>query len=399
MSLSETLDRLQKGRAAFAAAYPRDNQAKAAAGDRLRDLDARFANPGNLRARVFVPADVDRPMGLLVVLHGCTQNAAGYDRGAGWSTLAERHGFALLYPEQSRDNNPNLCFNWYQQGDAARGSGEAASIANMVDAMRAAYPIDPDQVFVTGLSAGGAMAAVMLATYPDLFAGGAIIAGLPYGCANNVSEAFECMAGRGFGAPQRLADKVRRASSHQGPWPRLSVWQGSADRIVAPANAEALLGQWIGLHGLPATPSRVDSVGGHPRRVWLGRDGEELVEHYSVEGMAHGTPLMPGTGEGESGQAGAHMLDVGLSSTDRIAAFFGLAPAAAAAQAKAAAAAASPRPEVARPEVKRPEVKRTDLAPRPRPVRKARLLRSGPAAVSGIQKTIEDALRSAGLMK
>jgi poly(hydroxyalkanoate) depolymerase family esterase len=295
----------------------------------------------------------------------------------------------LLYPEQTRDNNPNLCFNWYQRGDAARGAGEAASVANMVAAMRAAHPIDPDRIFVTGLSAGGAMAAVMLATYPELFAGGAIIAGLPYGCAGNLSEAFECMAGRGFGDPDRLADKVRSASPHRGAWPRLSVWQGSADRIVAPANAEALLSQWTALHGLSQQPDRVDRVDGHPRRVWLGRDGQELVEHYSVEGMAHGTPLMPGTEAGQSGQAGAHMLDVGLSSTDRIAAFFGLAEAVAAGTAKPAAA----------PAAHQGEAKRRDVAPRPRPIRKARLLRSAPAAVGGIQKTIEDALRSAGLMK
>ena len=105
---------------------------------------------------------------------------------------------------------------------------------------------------MTGLSAGGAMAAVMLATYPELFAGGAIIAGMPYGCAANLAEAFELMAGRGP-ATRPLADKVRAASPHRGAWPRLSIWQGSADRIVSPANADALVEQWTGLHGLGAS--------------------------------------------------------------------------------------------------------------------------------------------------
>lgn len=388
MFLSQTLDRLQRGRAGFAAAFPPNQEAGKAAGDRLSVLEGDFANPGNLRGRVFVPAGLSRPMPLLAVLHGCTQNAAGYDRGAGWSVLAERHGFALLYPEQNRDNNPNLCFNWYQRSDATRGVGEAASIAGMIAAMRAAHPIDPGRVFVTGLSAGGAMAAVMLATYPELFAAGAIIAGLPYGCAGNLAEAFDCMAGRGFGDSERLAGKVRSASPHKGAWPRLSVWQGSADRTVAPANADALVRQWTALHGLAATPDRVDQVDGHPRRVWQGRDGRELVEHYSVEGMAHGTPLMPGTRAGESGEAGAHMLDVGLSSTDRIAAFFGLAPAPAASAAKPAPASAQ-----------LPGGKRIDTSPRPRPVRKARPARPAPAAVGSIQATIEAALRSAGLLR
>jgi len=330
-----------------------------------------------------------------VVLHGCTQDAAGYDQGAGWSRLADRHGFALLYPEQKRENNPNLCFNWYQRSDAARGSGEAASIANMIAAMIARHGLDPARVFVTGLSAGGAMAAVMLATYPELFAGGAIIAGLPYGCASNVSEAFECMGGRGFGEAAALAGKVRAASGHRGPWPRVSIWQGSADRIVAPANAEALVRQWTGVHGLGEAPGRVEKVDGHPRRVWTGADGRELVEHYEVRGMAHGTPLMPGTGEGESGEARAHMLDVGLSSTDRIAAFFGIGPAVVGARAgekfKEARKAAEPR--AARPGPVRAGVP-TGARPAVPVPPQARAAASG-----GIQKTIEDALRSAGLMK
>ena len=83
-----------------------------------------------------MPEGLEKPAALLVVLHGCTQDAAGYDQGAGWSRLADRHGFALLYPEQKRENNPNLCFNWYQASDARRGAGEAASIAAMVEAMR-----------------------------------------------------------------------------------------------------------------------------------------------------------------------------------------------------------------------------------------------------------------------
>ena len=328
MSLSRTISRLKRGREAFASLHSAMPSAphRPIGGSRLRDLEPSFANPGNLRARYYLPSNGTGPTGLLVVLHGCTQHAEGYDRGSGWSALAQRHGFALLYPEQQRENNHNLCFNWYQASDATRGRGEAASIAAMVKAVASAHAIPANRTFVTGLSAGGAMTAVMLATYPELFAGGAVIAGLPYGCAGNVSEAFECMAGRLPAGRNALAAKVRTASQHQGPWPRLSVWHGSADRIVAPANADALIAQWTALHGLAPGSDRAEQVDGQRRQVWLAPDGSELIERYDVAGMAHGTPLMPGVEAGQSGEAGAHMLDVGLSSTDRIAEFFGLIP-------------------------------------------------------------------------
>src|SRR4051812_18114873 len=123
----------------------------------LGDVTAFGSNPGNLRMFTYVPER--RPVGapLVVVLHGCTQTAAGYDEGAGWSTLAERYGFALLLPEQQRANNPNNCFNWFLPGDIRRGQGEALSIYQMIEHMVADEKLDRRRVFVTGLSAGGAM--------------------------------------------------------------------------------------------------------------------------------------------------------------------------------------------------------------------------------------------------
>ena len=360
------------GRALAAAAPARPPRARR---PRLAALSGRFDNPGALRAFCHVPEGLPSGAPLVVVLHGCTQNAAGYDRGSGWSQLADRHGFALLFPEQVRSNNPNLCFNWYQPGDSARGSGEAASIRAMIGAMQAAHGLDPARTFVTGLSAGGAMAAAMLAAYPELFAAGAVIAGIPYGCASGLGEAFGCMGGRGEEEGAALAARVRAASPHRGPWPRLSVWHGSADRTVAPANADALVRQWAALHGLSDDPDRTDTVDGYPRRIWLDGDGTEAIEQYLVTGMGHGTPLMPGSGDGRSGEAMPHMLDVGLSSTDRIAAFFGIAPQPPATEASAR------RGEAAEP-----------AAPRRRRTPKT-------AAAAGIQKTIEDALKAAGLMR
>jgi poly(hydroxyalkanoate) depolymerase family esterase len=379
MRLKTPISALAKARSKLARHVPVGSSA-------LSRLPEWEQNPGELIAYQYVPPAAQGPLPLVVVLHGCTQNARGYDQGSGWSHLAERHGFALLFPEQQRSNNPNLCFNWYVPGDAQRSKGEAASIVGAIDAMRRAHSIDASRIYVTGLSAGGAMASVMLATYPELFAGGAIIAGLPYGCADNLGEAFECMSGRNSAAGAALGASVRRASPHQGPWPRISVWHGSDDRTVAPSNAAAIVRQWTAVHGLGERPDRTETVDGYPRRTWIGRGGEELIEEFIVTGMAHGTPLMPGTDEGQSGSAMAHMLDVGLSSTDRIAGFFGIAPQPAAAAAKAGAARPSePRARKAAPA-------------RPALIAKQPQAQAQPAA-GGVQKVIEDALRSAGLMR
>ncbi|HEY0313296.1 MAG TPA: PHB depolymerase family esterase [Allosphingosinicella sp.] len=365
------LPRLRKGRSGFA---PR-----AATRDRLSELEGVRDNPGNLRTRCYVPEGLEPGAPLVVVLHGCTQDAAVYDHGSGWSTLADRHGFALLFPEQQRANNPMLCFNWFSVGDTQRGMGEAASIRSMVEAMKTAHGVDPQRIFVTGLSAGGAMASVMLATYPDVFAGGAILAGVAYGCAADVAGAFDCMGGRAKSDAAALAAQVRRASPHKGPWPRVQVWQGSADRTVVPTNADAIVLQWAALHGLAPQPDRVDEVEGHPRRAWLGSKGEALIEQYTVAGMGHGVPLDGADGAEGLGAAGAHMLDVGVSSTQRIAEFFGIAG--------AAAGAASPRKAPrSGPASARPAPERKRAAPQP-------------AQPSGVQKVIEDALRKAGLMR
>lgn len=335
--------------------------------DRLSELGAFRGNPGDLRGRYYKPADLKAGAPLVVVLHGCTQNASAYDHGSGWSHLADRHGFALLFPEQQRSNNMNLCFNWYQREDTVRGRGEVASIRAMIAHMIRLHALDPERVFITGLSAGGAMASVLLAAYPETFAAGAIIAGLPYGSADNLGEALGAMSRPGTSSGPALGDAVRSASRHRGPWPRVSVWHGSADRLVVPANGEAIVRQWLDVHDLGAAPTRVEKVNGYPRRTWSDASGRVLVEDYVVTGMAHGTPLMPGRETGQSGIAGAHMLDVGLSSTDHIAAFFGIAPEPVSRPARMAAEFASTAP--------------------PR------------APTNDVQGVIEDALRAAGLMR
>lgn len=282
------------------------------------------SNPGGLRMFSFVPEHRPQAPALVVVLHGCGQTAAGYDLGAGWSTLAKHYGFALLMPEQQRSNNANGCFNWFNPEDTARDSGEACSIRQMIARMAADIGIDARRIFVTGLSAGGAMTSVMLATYPETFAGGAIIAGLPFGVATNMREALNGM----FQSPSRpageLGDLVRNASSHKGPWPKLSVWHGSADRTVNPANADEILKQWLDVHQLPPAPMSEAIVDGYPRQVWWNADGETTVESYTITDMAHGTPLGVGDNDERYGVQGAFLIEAGISSSYHIANFFGL---------------------------------------------------------------------------
>ncbi len=268
-------------------------------------------NPGNLKMFRYVPAGLPTGRPVVVALHGCTQNATGYGTGAGWTQLADRLRFTVVLPEQQSGNNLNKCFNWFERGDTTRGQGEAESIAQMVRRTIADTGANPARVHVTGLSAGGAMTAVMLATYPEMFAGGGVVAGIAYRCAASMIDAFSCMYPGKNLTPAALGTAVRSASSHTGPWPTVSVWQGSADYTVAPANATELVEQWTNVHGIPATPTRTDTVAGYPHAVYAA-SGRTVVETYTITGMGHGQPLDPGTGTTQCGTAGAFLLDVNI---------------------------------------------------------------------------------------
>ena len=291
---------------------------------RLRELTGFGGNPGNLRMFAYAPEHLPPKAPLVVALHGCTQTADAYDYGTGWSSLSDSLGFAVVYPQQQPANNPMNCFSWFLPGDIARGHGEALSIREMVEHAIATFAADRRKVFVTGLSAGGAMASVMLATYPEVFAGGAIIAGLPYGCASNVQQAFEAMFEEQGHAAQALGDRVRAASRHRGSWPKISVWHGTSDPIVKPSNCENIIRQWTNVHGVSDSPSYQELIGSHTRRIWSDANGKARVEAFLISGMAHGVPLAT-TPRGQScGAAGAFFLDVGISSTHHIARFWRL---------------------------------------------------------------------------
>jgi poly(hydroxyalkanoate) depolymerase family esterase len=294
---------------------------------RLKETEAFGSNPGELRMLSYVPPGLGDAAPLVVALHGCTQTASGYDTGAGWSELAERHGFAVLMPEQRRSNNAHTCFNWFEAGDTTRGGGEVASIRQMIARMVADHRLNPRRVYVTGLSAGGAMAAALLATYPEVFAGGAIIAGLPFGAATGVQEALGAMnhpralSSEAWGNLVRAASPSRAAAER----PPVAIWHGEADQTVRPANAIESARQWANVHGLAEADGIEETVEGVPHRVWRGRDGAVRVELYAVPGLGHGTPITPhAEGDRGVGRTMPFLLEAPISSTWRIAQTWGL---------------------------------------------------------------------------
>jgi poly(hydroxyalkanoate) depolymerase family esterase len=336
---------------------------------RLTSLTGFGTNPGALLGYEYVPQTLAPGAPLVVVLHGCTQTAAGYNHGAGWSQLADRAGFALLFPEQTRANNPNLCFNWFASEDTAQAGGEAESIAQMTETMIARHGLDRQRIYVTGLSAGGAMTMAMLATRPDL-----------YGTATGMSQAFDRMRGHGDTSDRALLDAVRSGSrGHDGRWPTLSIWHGSADATVSVANADTIGRQWRALHGIEADTVREEHSAAGTRRIWSDSAGRDVVEEWIVPGMGHGTPVDPSGGE-RLGAAGPFMLDVGVSSTALIAESWGLVG-----TKKSEPVSATKSERVAKIAI---------------PVRaKPAVAKTPPAAPNNIQATIETALRAAGLMR
>lgn len=164
---------------------------------RLREVTGFGANPGNLRMFGYAPEHLPPMAPLVIALHGCTQTADDYDHGTGWWSLADSLGFAVVYPQQQPTNNPKNCFSWFLPGDIARGHGEALSIREMVDCAVAKFGADQRKVFVTGLSAGGAMASVMLATTPRFLPAAPSLPDSPMGAPATFNKHSKpCLRGR-----------------------------------------------------------------------------------------------------------------------------------------------------------------------------------------------------------
>ena len=288
-------------------------------------------NPGNLDMLAYSPASAGDDAPLVLVLHGCTQTAASMPPG-GFEALADEFGFHLVYPQQKSANNPVTCFNWAGEfGDETnlvRGQGENQSIASMVEKMKTDHSIDPDRVFILGFSAGGGMTSVMLATWPDLFAGGAIFSGLPYRCATTVTGAFDCqnmsVHPERKKSPAQWGDLVRDAfPEFTGPYPRVFIAHGTQDFTVHSDAAIELDDQWTDVHGIDTAPDATETVSGHTRSLHE-RDGEVVVESWRVSGMGHAFPIGQDPEHG-CGQVAAFFEDRDLCGAYRALKFFGVA--------------------------------------------------------------------------
>lgn len=236
---------------------------------------------GSRAYRIYVPASAkDGVTGIVMMLHGCTQNPEDFAIGTGMNALAERDGFVVLYPEQSRGANAQTCWNWFSPNDQRRDRGEPEILAGIARKAMADYGVAPARSFVAGLSAGAAMAVILGQTYPDVFAGVGAHSGLPYAAAKDVASAFGAMSGNG----------AQRPSPIKGAGTRTIVFHGNADSTVRSGNGDAIVED-----AERAGPSQIvqetrkGSIGGrsYSVRANIVPGGVNHLEHWVVDGLGH----------------------------------------------------------------------------------------------------------------
>lgn len=272
--------------------HPPTSGATPAAGAHAgRFLEASYTGPAGTRAyRLYIPRGyTGQAVPLLVMLHGCTQSPEDFAAGTQMNALAERHTFLVAYPAQSATANSSRCWNWFEAAHQARAQGEPAIIAGLTLQVLATYNIDARRVYIAGLSAGGAMAAVLGLTYPDLYAAVGVHSGLAHGAAGDLVSAMAAMQGRGAGPT--LSGAQRTAAP--GVVPRVApliLFHGERDTTVSPRNADQLLAQWVAAQGGGSAPETTEQVVGGQRAmqtIYRDGSGQSFVEQWRVQGLGH----------------------------------------------------------------------------------------------------------------
>jgi len=265
------------------------------------------SNPGNLAMFTYRPRSAGHDSPLVILLHGCMQDAKSFAINTGWKEKADEFGITLLLPQQLKINNGANCFTWYNESDTVRDKGEMASISFMIDYMQASYPMDSSKIFVTGISAGSTLSSALMASYPERIKAGALVSGVSYGCATSLLNSYKCM----FSPPARLAqtrgDYVRDASgNYQGKYPRVMIVHGKKDTIVDFNNGPHSLEQWLNVHDLPAgfsiTETLSDGIAIERYQNGQGENSPILVESIFIEKAGHGWPINSRRGCGHRAQ-------------------------------------------------------------------------------------------------
>lgn len=291
-------------------------------------------NPGALNMYDYVPSGLSGKVPLVVALHGCTENALSFSQQSGWNKLALLHRFIVVYPEQTSANNSETCFNWFDTTQIERNKGEALSIMQMVTYIKAHYSIDTTQIYVTGISAGGAMTAVMMAVYPDVFKSGAVMSGVPYWAATSETSALYIMDGITVNTytPAQWAQLVKKQfPGYKGSYPRLAVFQGTADAVVDTDNTTQLIDQWTELnHANQSIDSTYNSFQGNAniqQTIYNDSSKNPAVYHYKIIGMPHAIAVDTGSCPRQGGATATYAVEEkNFHSTYWAAQFFNLIP-------------------------------------------------------------------------
>lgn len=286
-------------------------------------------NSGNLRMFHFSPdSTTTAKKPLLIILHGCGQSAEDIAELGGWNKLASLHNFMIVYPQQKIANNPNLCFNWFNKWDTDKDQGEVASIREMIRYAVKNLQADSTQIFTAGFSAGGAMSASLLATYPDVFKAGAVFAGGPYQLALTAKEGAKAMLGNINLSKEELKKRVMNQHPNGvSSFPKLIVVQGLKDNVVDPKNAYLLVNQWIWIQQSPLTSTKstpLESYNALQRTSYIDNSGNEQIVFYEIEDLGHRVLIDPGTLPTQGGKKGLFSVDKDWHSSYHIAVDLGI---------------------------------------------------------------------------